>query len=237
MTEQTVFAKREASLRYWLHGRGYHDALRALDLMKLIHRGTRKDGTTPESDHQIEMALHASRLPGVRDMERLIIVILLHDTVEDYALSEQTIALLFGNVVSEAVACVTKKMPVLQGGVEIDISYLSKDGSHLVIRLDGTKVGAIEYDEDELFIRMGLNPLASLAKAIDRCNNQRTMGGVFSREKQLSYVDFTDARILPMLKLARRRFPDQEAAYELLKHMLTTQARLVRSWATMLQAA
>jgi hypothetical protein len=237
MTEQTVFAKREAALRYWLQGRGYHDALRALELMKLIHRGLRKDGVTPESDHQIEMALHASRLPGVRDMERLIIVILLHDTVEDYALMIAIIARLFDDVVAEAVDCLTKKIPIFQGGDEIDISYLTKDGSHLVIHLGGTQIGSIDRDEVELFARMGFNALASLAKPIDRGNNQRTMGGVFTQAKQLSYVDFTDERILPMMKLARRRFPDQEAAYELLKHLLTTQARLVRSWAAMLEAA
>jgi (p)ppGpp synthase/HD superfamily hydrolase len=237
MADQTVFAKREAALRYWLQGRGYHDGLRALELMKLIHRGLRKDGCTPESDHQIEMALHASRLPGVRDMERLIVVILLHDTVEDYALTLLAIERLFDATVAEAVDCLTKKIPVFQDAVSTDLSHLTRDGSRLVVAIGGTKVGSADRDEDALFVRMGLNPLASLAKPIDRGNNQRTMGGVFGREKQLGYVDFTDERILPMMKLARRRFPDQEGAYELLKHLLTTQARLVRSWAAMLEAA
>ena len=84
---------------------------------------------------------------------------------------------------------------------------------------------------------MAVDLLASLAKAIDRFNNQRSMGGVFGQTKQLSYVQFTDDFILPMLKLARGNFPDQRPAYENLKHVLVTQARLVRSWAAMLEAA
>ena len=83
-------------------------------------------------------------------------------------------------------------------------------------------------DEDELYEEMANCPISSIGKGVDRSHNQRTMGGVFGEEKMHSYLDFTDQRILPMLKIARRRFPEQEAAYEIIKFMLTTQANLVR---------
>ena len=58
-----------------------------------------------------------------------------------------------------------------------------------------------------------------------------TMGGVFTQEKMISYIDFTRARILPMMKQARVNFPQQYPAYQLLRHALTTQARIVSSLA------
>jgi (p)ppGpp synthase/HD superfamily hydrolase len=229
--------KQEANLRHMLQIKDYHSALRALELAMVIHNGWRKDGTTREVNHQIEMALHAMILPGIRDLELLVIVILLHDTVEDYGLRLEVIAKLFGDRVAASVDCLTKVIPIFEGGETVDISYLAMDGSKIEIVLRAKKIGKSPRDEAAMFVRMGFDVMASLVKGIDRANNQRTMAGVFSAGKQVEYVQYTDDHILPMMKLARRRFPDQQPAYELLKHLLTTQARLVRGWAEMTKSA
>lgn len=243
--QHEAFQKKQlATLRTWLDASGrldprYYAVSRALELARLIHTGLRKDSVTWELTHQVEMCLHATTLPSVRDMPRLLIVLLLHDMVEDYSLLFEVIERLFDGVVREAVDCLTKKIPVFGETRDIDISHLTPDNSHLVITIGipGTEVNYLERDEKTQFARIAVNLLASLAKAIDRFNNQRSMGGVFSPAKQLSYVQFTEDFILPMLKLARVNFADQRPAYENLKHILITQARLVRSWAAMSRAA
>ena len=243
--EHEAFQKKQlAALRQWLDGASdkdpsYHAVSRALELARLIHNGLRKDGRTWEFTHQIEMCLHATTLPNIRDLPRLLITILCHDMVEDYALLLEVIERLFDATVREAVDCLTKVIPVFGETRTIDISHLTPDNTPLVITIGvpGTEIAQNKRDEHALFARMALNLLASLAKAIDRANNQRSMGGVFGRDKQVSYVTFTREMILPMLKLARVNFPDQKRAYENLKHFLVSQERLVLSWAAMPMAA
>ena len=55
------------------------------------------------------------------------------------------------------------------------------------------------------------------------------MPGVFTPEKQHEYIVECETWIIPMLKLARRKFPEQEPAYENLKRMLTSQIELLRN--------
>ncbi len=232
MTELTVFAKREISLRYWLQGRGYHSALRALELVKLYEEGEyRKDGTTPNVDHMIEIALYVSRLPNVRDMETLLVACLLHDLVEDHGVPIEVVRSLFGNQAANAIWNVTKKIPIFSGGATVDVSFLSLDGDKILLNKGGEKVGVHERDEDDLYVAMSFDPIASLVKPADRSHNQKTMAGVFGHQKQVDYVQFTDGRILPMMKIARRRFPDQEPAYVMIETLLKAQARIVRGWA------
>jgi hypothetical protein len=72
-------------------------------------------------------------------------------------------------------------------------------------------------------------PVATVVKGSDRINNQSTMVGVFTPKKQMEYVRECEEHILPMLKSARRKFPDQEPAYENMKLVLTTQIAMVRA--------
>jgi len=196
----TEFEKQRIFLRGWLHGRHYYTALAAMDFAAEHHTGLRKDGVTPEFHHQIEIALHISVLPGLIHPEETIATGILHDTVEDTTVTRYEICQRFGERIAAATWRVTK---------------VDEEGN--------TRC------EDALYADMSHCPIASIVKPVDRGHNQRTMGGVFTPTKMLSYVDFTDARILPMMKVARSRFHPQYQAYQLLKHLLTTQARLVRA--------
>jgi hypothetical protein len=55
------------------------------------------------------------------------------------------------------------------------------------------------------------------------------MLNVFSLTKQKYYIEETETLILPMLKQARRRFPDQEPAYQNIKLILNSQIELIRA--------
>jgi len=78
------FDKLYIALKFRLHGMGYFKALNALEIAKEIHDGYRKDGKTPEFQHQLEIALYIMTLKDIEQLEDTIIVALLHDTDEDY---------------------------------------------------------------------------------------------------------------------------------------------------------
>lgn len=190
-------AVETAALRYFLQGRGFYAALEAWDFAKDHHTGTRKDGVTPEFYHQIGMASFARTLEGgLRHPQETYAVIFLHDTVEDADISPKLLRDRFGPRIADATNALSK---VIHG---------RKRSSDDVRRM-------IEED-----------PVASVVKGIDRANNQGSMLGVFSLEKQQEYIAETKDFILAILKTARRRFLDQEPVYENIKHLLTREIRL-----------
>lgn len=230
--ELDSFAKKSIALRYWLQALEYHQALRALQLVRIFERDSyRKDGVTPNMSHFVEIALFLSRLPNIRDRETLIVVGLLHDLVEDHGFPLEIVRLIFGDQVAASVWNMTKKMPIRHGGTPIDIGYMKPGHGPIIVLKGGEDLRFVERDEDELYEAMSYDEFASLGKPTDRSHNQKTMAGVFGPQKQLAYVDFTDARILPMAKLARERFVHHEAAYVMVETLLRTQARIVRGWA------
>ena len=192
--------KREISLRYWLQGRGYFIALEAMDFAKGFHTGLRKDGVTPEFDHQISIAHFVRSLePSLMLPEETFATIFLHDVREDFDVSEGDINTRFGSKVSHAVDCMTKTFR------------------------------GVKRPAGEVFQRIGADPIASVAKGADRGHNHRSMVGVFSLEKQREYLAETEEHFLPMLKRARRAFPQQEPVYENIKHALTGEISLIKA--------
>ena len=82
----------------------------------------------------------------------------------------------------------------------------------------------------EQYIRgMSTDAIASIGKGADRINNMSTMSGVFSMEKQQKYINEVRQVLLPMVKIARRQFPQQEPAYENVKHVLELQCNLIEA--------
>lgn len=192
------YEKLTIALRYWLLGRNYFDALKALEFAARYHTGTRKDGT-PEFSHQIWQANYIRTLEkSLDDPEGTLITTLCHDLLEDYPVAGETMISMFGKERGTSIIRITK------------------------IR-DGIKV-----PDDAYYGEMAEDVRASVAKGGDRIHNHQTMQGAFTRQKQLSYMQETDDLLMPMLKVARRRFPSQELAYENIKHVLRTQMELIR---------
>jgi (p)ppGpp synthase/HD superfamily hydrolase len=195
------YVKERIALRYWLIGRGYHEAGEAMKLAAQYHVKTRKDGVTPEFAHQVAISHYLRTLEGsLLYPEKTIVVALLHDIREDYDLDDHVIRVPFGDMVADSVDRVTKEFR------------------------------GVRRNDEELFVRIGEDPIASIVKLGDRINNQDTMLGVFPLEKMTSYMDETERLFLPMLKRARRNFPRQEAAYENAKQQLESQFRLYRAF-------
>lgn len=188
----TQYEKIKLSLRYYLLGKGWYVAVAALEFGESIHTGMRKDGVTPEFEHQVRIA-HYLRTLDLMYPEQTIAAALLHDVREDYNIPDYEFVRRFGQEITTA--CI----------------LLDKNGK----------------DISAYFRDIAGNPIASPTKGGDRIHNLQTMVGVFKREKQLAYVEEVRSEFFPMLKNARRNFPQQERAYENIKHMLESQIELI----------
>lgn len=192
------------SLRYYLQGAAdqnpdYHRPLLALHQAAHTHLGVRKDGVTPEFMHQLETALFIRTLRGSIQYPAFTIAVqLLHDIAEDYDVSFEELEERYGREIAHGVRRMTKFYK-------------------------GVKLSPEEYFEAMLDC-----PMATLCKGADRIHNQQSMPGVFRLEKQHEYLEETERFILPMLKKARRLYPQQENAYENIKFVLKSQVELVK---------
>lgn len=190
------YEKLRVSLRYYLLGKEYWQAADALEFAGKYHTGLRKDGKTPEFQHQIEMAHYArTLLPSLLYPEDTITAILLHDTPEDYNVKTEILATRYNDRVAYATELMDKNR------------WKSQHSQFEAIAGDA---------------------IASIAKGADRMHNIQSMVGVFTKEKQDKYMNEAELLFLPMLKTARRNFVRQEAAYENIKHVLTSQIELLR---------
>lgn len=199
------FEKKILVLRSQLIGAGYNYALRAMEFAQGYHKGTRKDGVTPEFDHQVSIALYAMTLSNLLHREEVIATIMLHDVSEDYGVSPKELREIFHGdpvIIDRIVNAVWKMTKTFRGEVK---------------------------DEAYLFDTMSEDAVASIAKGCDRVHNIQSMVGVFSKEKQVRYMAEVMERFLPMLKQARRLFPEQSMAYENIKHVLLSQIELIKA--------
>jgi (p)ppGpp synthase/HD superfamily hydrolase len=201
------YTKLRISMRYRLLGAASADkrfqvALDALDFAEKKYTGkVRKDGVTPSFMHPLEiMAYLTTLLPSLRHPAETLAAAAIHDVVEDDGVSVEECRDRFGPRVGHATMRVSK---VIHG---VPVPSIAE---HFELMLDC--------------------PIATVLKPTDRVNNQGTMGGVFSREKQLAYVDESERLIIPMMKKARHIYSDQEAAFENLKLSLRNQIALVRA--------
>ena len=198
------FKKKALTLRQYLLGAEYFDAISAMEFASKHHVGLRKDSVTPEFDHQISIALYALTLPNLVHRQAVIATIMLHDVREDYHVTDHEIREIFSN-------------PILANQVSTSVENMTKEWR-------GTK-----KDATKLFAAMAEDPIASIAKGSDRVHNFQSMVGVFKIEKQKEYIQEAKDLFLPMLKTARRNFPHQSLAYENIKHMLLTQIELIEA--------
>lgn len=197
----TDYNKLVIAMRYYLLGKKYFKAVSAMELGMSIHRGTRADKATPEFQHQIEMAHYLRTLESyLLFPEQTFCLVFLHDAYEDYPdqVDLDMIDRQFGSMVKD---------------------------SMLVISKDGKFEKA---NQSNYFEPIGLDPIASVGKGIDRINNIGSMVGVFSKTKQKKYIQEVEDYFFPMLKEARRLFPAQEPIYENIKFVLNSQISLLK---------
>lgn len=146
----TDHKKLRSTLRYYLAGKGWHTALKAMNFAEHYHTGTRKDGVTPEFDHQVRIAHFVRTLPDLMHPEETIATAFLHDVVEDYDVAIAALIKQFGPMITHSSEAVTKRKGVLD-----------------------------ELALEIYFMGIQDDPIASIVKGADRIHNLQSMIGVF----------------------------------------------------------
>lgn len=199
---QERHTKQLAVMRGWLEGRGFFQTARALEMVRNLEQGTRKDGETPKFHHQLSVArLLSTLLPHFLFAEDTLTAAFLHDVLEDHPQwSKDAIEKEFGARVAKAVWTLSKKA-----------------GAKRTDGRDFVKHQGYYFDD------IAACPIASLVKLADRAHNVQTMQGVFSPDKQAAYIAEVENLFFPLVRTARRNFPSQYPAYENLKIILRIQ--------------
>tara|TARA_Y100000310_G_scaffold279517_1_gene298681 strand:- start:13118 stop:13759 length:642 start_codon:yes stop_codon:yes gene_type:complete len=202
MTEvQARHTKQLAVMRGYLDGREFYVAADALEFVRQLEQGTRKDGETPKFHHQLSIARLVHTLaPHLIHPERAIAAAFLHDVLEDHGatISREDLAERFGRELADIVWRLSKKSNGL----------------------------AKEYDL--YFGELGTCATGSVVKLADRAHNIQTMQGVFDYAKQAAYMKEVEDWFYPLIRTARRAFPRQYGAYENLKILLRCQCSLIQ---------
>jgi len=184
------YDKLRISMKYFLDGRRYYTALRAFEFGREFHTGMRKDNKTPEYQHQLEIAHFLRLFDDGPHFEPVLSATFLHDIREDFQISKEEISEKFGPVAYEIIWFMTKK-------------YRKE-----------------KITNEEYYRLLADNKFAALLKGADRINNIKSMEGAFNAEKQLKYIEETEAHVLPMLKRARIQHPEYQTRFEHLKFIL-----------------
>lgn len=197
------YEKTKIAIYYRLLGMKFFNATNAFNYAKNFHNGKRKDGSE-EFSHQVFIANFAITLPVITDegkedkLENVISAIFLHDVVEDFDITIADISNNFGKEVAEIVDNVSKIK-------------------------EGCKV-----NEEKYFENIVKCPLSVIVKASDRIHNIQSMIGAFSITKQKDYIEETEKYHIPMLKKARKTFPEYEICFENLKQNLQSRIFLIK---------
>lgn len=174
----------------------YSQVVKAILFAEEVHSGMRKDDVTPEFYHQLSILGRALSLHKLLiDPIQVYMAILLHDCPEDYPHTIKLVKDKFPEHADNAISL-------------SKYSYIHKDYQAPEV---------IAKTMTEYMDEMAASPVLSVAKLLDRIHNLSTMLGVFSDEKVLRYLEDVKIYFLPMLKKAKRSFPEQEAVYEIIK--------------------
>lgn len=205
--ELSRYQKLSITLKSYLKGKGFHKALEAFEFAKERHPGFRKDGKTPNFQHQIEICLFIMTLKEVEFEEETLISALLHDVREDphtkngilTFVEHEEVKQKFGTLVADAVEKLTKEFK------------------------------GVKKDTQLYFDTIATCPIASIVKLADRIHNVSSMVGVFTIPKQDDYVFEIKEYFYPMLKKARNNFPHQHMSYHAMGTFLKNMCKTVEA--------
>jgi len=169
---------------------GLKQTMRALPLMREKHEGQVRKGMVGNAPYRVHPLTLACHAMAMGIREDdVLAALLLHDVVEDTGTAPEELPV--NGRVREAVSLV---------------SYNRYPG-------DKRKIKPVYY------ANIAKDPLASLVKCIDRCNNLSCMADGFTREKQAVYVAETERYVWPLLDVIRA-VPEWNDAAWLLRYQI-----------------
>lgn len=216
-----TFVKKQIAIEHLLRGmvsadKKYIPALKAFEISKKYHSGLRKDGKTPEFNHQLNIV---GSILNYKDLliepVNAIVAAFLHDVVEDYS---------FGSKVwDKGEERLKNLVPYGLDDLESQFGIASKKTNNCLSKvINGHKKSSEQY-----FAELPLDSVALVIKAEDRIDNLDSMMFVFSLNKQAEYAKQVYDDFIPALKEGEKNFPEQVHVYQMLKVRLKSVAKHV----------
>lgn len=77
-------------------------------------------------------------------------------------------------------------------------------------------------DKEKYYQKISANPIATMVKLLDRCNNVSGMSVAFSKDKLVSYIRETEKYVYPLLQKAKKEYPMYSNQLFLIKYHMTS---------------
>ena len=171
---------------------GFADTLKAIEIMKKYHSGACRKGPEKAAYIVHPLTLAAQAISlGIGD-DIVISACLLHDVLEDSDATADDL-----NVNADIIEAVE------------------------LVSFDENTASTKEEAKRIYFEKIAENPIASIVKVLDRCNNISNMSKAFSCEKMKNYLEETYRYILPLIDKLEAAYADRNGAWFAVKyHML-----------------
>lgn len=98
---------------------------------------------------------------------------------------------------------------------ELPVNSATKEAVALLTKSD-------EVDNEQYYQQIAKNPIATMIKLLDRCNNVSGMAAAFSKEKLVDYIKETENYVYPLLQNAKTGYPMYSNQIFLIKYHMTS---------------
>ena len=109
-------------------------------------------------------------------------------------------------------------------GVAVDELPINDTTKEAVALLTKSK----EMDKEKYYQQISKNPIATMIKLLDRCNNVSGMPTALSKEKLVEYIKETEEFIYPLLQHAKSEYPMYSNQIFLIKYHKTSVIETVK---------
>ena len=98
---------------------------------------------------------------------------------------------------------------------ELPVNDITKEAVSLLTKSE-------ETDKEQYYQQIANNPIATMIKLLDRCNNVSGMAAAFSKEKLVQYIKETEKYVYPLLQKAKNEYPMYSNQIFLIKYHMTS---------------
>lgn len=98
---------------------------------------------------------------------------------------------------------------------ELPVNDTTKEAVALLTKKRGV-------NKEEYYKQISQNPIATIVKLLDRCNNVSGMATGFSKEKIVEYIKETEKDVYPLLQRAKNEYPIYSNQIFLIKYHMTS---------------
>lgn len=104
---------------------------------------------------------------------------------------------------------------------ELPVNDLTKEAVLLLTKGDGS-------DKEQYYQQISKNPIATMIKLLDRCNNISGMAVGFSKGKMVEYIKETENLVYPLLQKAKNEYPMYSNQIFLIKYHMTSVVEAIK---------